>query len=213
MSDPNPIGILLVDDHEVVRQGLIYLFASSPDLEVIGEATTGREAVAAYGELRPDVVLMDLRMPDVDGVEAIAEITARHPDARVLVLTTYDADADILRAVEAGAAGYLLKDAKRLELFEAVRAANRGETVLAPSVAARLVARTRAPAHATVSRRELDVLALVQRGHTNADIGRVLHISEATVKTHLARAFSKLAVDDRTAAVTVATERGLLPPV
>ena len=154
---------------------------------------------------------MDLRMPKLDGAGATARIVAEHPGTRVLVLTTYDTDADIVRAVEAGATGYLLKDTPRLQLVEAVRAAARGETVLAPGVAARLVSRLRAPASEALTPREVEVLAQVARGLSNAEIGRVLFIGEATVKTHLLRVFAKLGVDDRTRAVTVAMERGLLP--
>lgn len=162
------------------------------DLTVVGEAGTGAEAVAMAESLRPDVILMDLRMPDVDGVTATERILAALPNTRVLVVTTYESDADILRAVEAGAAGYLLKDASRAELAEAVRDAGRGKTVLAPSVADRLVRWVRQPASPALSAREVDVLALVAKAKTNADIGRALHISEATVKTHLLRAFNKL---------------------
>jgi DNA-binding NarL/FixJ family response regulator len=154
---------------------------------------------------------MDLRMPGTDGASATARIARDLPGVHVLVLTTYDTDADILRAVEAGATGYLLKDTPRDTLLDAVRAAARGETVLAPPVAARLVTRVRAPQAAALSARELDVLALVARGLTNAEIGRQLYITEATVKTHLLRLFAKLGVDDRTRAVTVALERGILP--
>jgi DNA-binding NarL/FixJ family response regulator len=153
---------------------------------------------------------MDLRMPGGDGLAATTAITAEHPGTRVVVLTTYDTDADILRAVEAGAAGYLLKDCSQAELTSAIRAAARGETVLTPSVATRLVTRMRAPQAESLSPREVQVLELVAVGHTNAEIGRALHISEATVKTHLLRSFSKLDVSDRTAAVTVARNRGLL---
>ncbi|WP_103936975.1 response regulator [Thermomonospora echinospora] len=204
------IKVLLVDDHPVVREGLRGMLTAEPGLEVVGEAGGAAEAVAAVGLHEPDVVLMDLRMPGGDGVEATARVLARRPATRVVVLTTYETDADILRAVEAGAAGYLLKDATRQDLAQAVRAAARGETVLAPSVAAKLVSRMRAPVD--LSPREIEVLALVARGHTNAEIGRELFISEATVKTHLLRAFGKLGVGDRTAAVTVAMERGILAP-
>ncbi|MBA9007699.1 response regulator [Thermomonospora cellulosilytica] len=202
------IKVLLVDDHPVVREGLRGMLAAEPDLEVVGEAGGAAEAVAAVGRHEPDVVLMDLRMPGGDGVEATARVLARRPRTRVVVLTTYETDADILRAVEAGAAGYLLKDVGRRDLAQAVRAAARGETVLAPSVAAKLVSRMRAPVD--LSPREIEVLALVARGRTNAEIGRELFISEATVKTHLLRAFGKLGVSDRTAAVTAAMERGIL---
>lgn len=203
------ITILLVDDHPVVREGLRGMLAAEDDLTVVAEAGGAAEAVAAVRAHEPDVVLMDLRMPGGDGVEATARVLAQRPGTRVVVLTTYDTDADILRAVEAGAAGYLLKDASRAELAQAIRAAARGETVLAPSVAAKLVSRMRSPVE--LSRREIEVLRLVARGRTNAEIGRELLISEATVKTHLLRAFGKLEVSDRTAAVTVALERGILP--
>jgi DNA-binding NarL/FixJ family response regulator len=203
------ITILLVDDHPVVREGLRGMLAAEGDLDVVAEAGGAAEAVAAVRAHEPDVVLMDLRMPGGDGVEATARVLAQRPGTRVVVLTTYDTDADILRAVEAGAAGYLLKDASRAELAQAIRAAARGETVLAPSVAAKLVSRMRSPVE--LSRREIEVLRLVARGRTNAEIGRELLISEATVKTHLLRTFGKLEVSDRTAAVTAALERGILP--
>jgi DNA-binding NarL/FixJ family response regulator len=159
-----------------------------------------------------DVILMDLRMPGTDGVAATSQILAERPATRIVVLTTYETDADILRAVEAGAAGYLLKDARPADVAGAVRAAARGETVLAPSVAARLVTHVRRPPREALSAREVEVLTLVARGLTNAEIGRRLFISEATVKTHLLRLFGKLGVGDRTAAVTTAIERGDLPP-
>ncbi|GAA4634897.1 response regulator transcription factor [Actinoallomurus vinaceus] len=203
------IKVLLVDDHPVVREGLRGMLSAEDDLTVVAEAGGAAEAVAAVRAHEPDVVLMDLRMPGGDGVEATARVLVQRPQTRVVVLTTYDTDADILRAVEAGAAGYLLKDASRHDLAQAVRAAARGETVLAPSVAAKLVSRMRSPVE--LSRREIDVLRLVARGRTNAEIGKELLISEATVKTHLLRAFGKLGVSDRTAAVTAAIERGILP--
>jgi DNA-binding NarL/FixJ family response regulator len=207
------IKILLVDDHPVVREGLRGMLSAESDIEVVGEAASGAEAVALFGALRPDVVLMDLRMPGGDGVDAIARIRAgRESGVRIIVLTTYDTDADILRAVEAGAAGYLLKDAPRVDLLRAIRAAARGETVLAPVVAGRLVSRVRGPRPETLSARETEVLALVARGLTNFQIGRALFVSEATVKTHLMRACAKLGVSGRTAAVTKAIETGALPP-
>ncbi|TQN37446.1 LuxR family two component transcriptional regulator [Blastococcus colisei] len=206
------IKVLVVDDHPVVRGGLVGWLAAQPDLEVVGEAADGLEALAAVAEHAPDVVLMDLRMPRMDGVAATGRIAATHPGVRVLVLTTYDTDSDIVRAVESGATGYLLKDTPLPQLAQAVRAAARGETVLAPPVAARLVSRMRAPAAEAPTARELEVLAGVARGSTNAEIGRELFIGEATVKTHLLRVFAKLGVDDRTRAVMVAVERGLLPP-
>lgn len=205
------IRVLVVDDHPVVRSGLVGMLAVEEDLDVVGEAGDGEEAVARVAALAPDVVLMDLRMPRLDGAGATARIVAQHPGSKVLVLTTYDTDADILRAVEAGATGYLLKDTPRTQLVDAVRAAARGETVLAPAVAARLVSRLRTPAPEPLTPREIEVLTAVARGLSNAEIGRALFIAEATVKTHLLRAFAKLGVDDRTRAVTVAMERGLLP--
>nr|WP_221472042.1 response regulator transcription factor [Amycolatopsis umgeniensis] len=201
---------MLVDDHPVVREGLRGMLEAEPDLSVIGEAGSGDEAVALSRVKQPDVILMDLRMPGLDGVGATRKILADRPGQRVVVLTTYETDADILRAVEAGASGYLLKDASRTELAGAIRAASRGETVLAPSVAGKLVNRVRNPTASPLSAREIEVLKLVAQGSTNADIGRALHISEATVKTHLLRVFGKLDVSDRTAAVTTAMRLGLL---
>ena len=205
------VRVLVVDDHPVVRGGVVGWLAAQPDIDVVGEAGDGLQALALVAEHEPDVVLMDLRMPRMDGVAATGRITAAHPAVRVLVLTTYDTDADIVRAVEAGATGYLLKDTPLPQLADAVRAAARGETVLAPPVAARLVSRMRAPAVEAPTARELEVLGGVARGLTNAEIGRELFIGEATVKTHLLRVFAKLGVDDRTRAVMVAVERGLLP--
>jgi DNA-binding NarL/FixJ family response regulator len=204
------ITVMLVDDHPVVRQGLRGMLEAEPDLSVVGEAGSGAEALAMARRHRPDVILMDLRMPGTDGVWATSRILAVSDHSKVVVLTTYETDADILRAVEAGAAGYLLKDASRAELAGAIRAAARGETVLAPSVAGRLMKRVRSPAAPSLSARELEVLSLVAKGNTNAEIGATLHISEATVKTHLLRAFGKLNVSDRTAAVTTAMALGLL---
>ncbi|MEU8264869.1 response regulator transcription factor [Micromonospora sp. NPDC048999] len=204
------IGVLLVDDHPVVRAGVRGMLDGEPDIAVIGEAGSGAEAVASARALAPDVVLMDLRMPGLDGVSATGQIMAAAPAARVVVLTTYETDADILRAVEAGAAGYLLKDASRADLVNAIRVAARGDTVLAPAVATRLLRQVRQPAANTLSPREVEVLRLVARGLSNAEIGRELFIAEATVKTHLLRAFAKLEVSDRTAAVTTALASGLL---
>jgi len=203
------IRLLVVDDHPVVRAGIVGLLAGEPDLEVVGEAADGAQACDLAAALRPDVVLMDLRMPVMDGTTATERILAATPTVRVVVLTTYETDADILRAVEAGATGYLLKDTPRDDLVAAVRAVAGGETVLAPSVARRLVAGVRNAAE-RLTARELEVLAAVARGGSNAQIGVELFISEATVKTHLLRIFAKLGVDDRTRAVTVALERGIL---
>ena len=204
------IRVLLVDDHPVVREGLRGMLEAEPDLTVVGEAGSGEEAVARARVIDADVILMDLRMRGLDGVGATERILADSPRVRVVVLTTYETDADILRAVEAGASGYLLKDASRADLAGAIRAAARGETVLAPSVAGRLVNQVRRPPERTLSAREVEVLALVAKGLTNAEIGRALHITEATVKTHLLRTFGKLDVSDRTAAVTTAMAQGLL---
>jgi DNA-binding NarL/FixJ family response regulator len=204
------IRLLVVDDHPVVRAGMVAVLGEEPDLEVVGEAANGAEALALVPRLSPDVVLMDLRMPVMDGAEATRRIVDAPGAPQVLVLTTYDTDADIVRAVEAGARGYLLKDAPTPVLTEAIRRAARGETVLAPPVAARLADRLRAPVGPELTAREVEVLGLVARGHSNADIGRELFIGEATVKTHLLRAFAKLGVADRTAAVTEAHRRGLI---
>ncbi|NLF04155.1 MAG: response regulator transcription factor [Actinomycetales bacterium] len=204
------IRVLVVDDHPVVRAGLVGLLGGEGDVVVVGEAGDGAEAVTLAAQLEPDVVLMDLRMPQLDGAGATAQIVRARAATRVVVLTTFENDADILRAVEAGASGYLLKDTPRDELVEAVRAAARGETVLAPAVARRLFTHARDGAERPTAR-ELEVLAAVARGLSNAQIGAELFIAEATVKTHLLRLFAKLGVDDRTRAVTVAIERGFLP--
>ena len=204
------IRILIIDDHPVVREGLAGMLAGQPDFAVVGEAKDGAEAVAMDAQLQPDVLLMDLRMPGMDGVAAIEAVRAKRPSANILVLTTYDSDADIVRAIEAGATGYLLKDTPREELFRAVRATAKGESVLATAVAARLMTRMRAPAEENLSAREIEVLQLVYKGASNREIGKALHISTATVKTHLIHIYGKLGVDDRTSAVTVALERGIL---
>ena len=204
------VRVLLADDHLVVRAGLRAMLDPVPDLEVVGEAGDGAEALSLAGSLRPDVVLMDLRMPGTDGVTATARLREQHPGVSVLVLTTYDTDADILRAIEAGATGYLLKDATRDELLGAIRSAAAGRSILASGVASRLLGRMRGPAPATLSAREIEVLELVARGRTNKEIARRLHLSEATVKTHLLHVFSKLQVEDRTQAVTTALEAGVI---
>jgi DNA-binding NarL/FixJ family response regulator len=206
------VRVLVVDDHPVVRAGLRGMLAADPGIEVIDEASSGERALTLIESDPPDVVLMDLRMPGMDGVTATATITARYPAVRVLVVTTYDRDTDILRAVEAGATGYLLKDTPLGQLVAAIHAAARGETVLAPPVATKLLTQMRAPATDALTPREVEVLSAVAQGLTNAEVGRRLFIGEATVKTHLLRAFAKLGVDDRTAAVTVAMQRGILPP-
>jgi len=204
------IRLVIADDHLVVRTGLRAMLAAEPDVDVIGEATTGAQAIELADRVRPDVVLMDLRMPEVDGVAATARIREQHPEVNVLVLTTYDTDADILKAIEAGATGYLLKDTTRDELFRAVRAAATGASVLAPAVASRLMDRRRAPGQETLSAREIEILEHVAKGRTNKEIAAALFVSEATVKTHLLHIFAKLGVQDRTQAVTVALDRGIL---
>ena len=207
-----PIRLLIVDDHPVVRDGLRGIFDGDPEFEVVGEAEDGPAGVDAADRLRPDVILMDLRMPGGDGAGAIRELAARSNPARVLVLTTFDTDSDVAPAIEAGATGYLLKDSPRDALVRAVRAAYRGESVLAPSVATRLLSQLRAPASDTLSARELEVLTLIAQGETNRGAAARLFISEATVKTHLLHIYEKLEVNDRAAAVAAAYERGLLAP-
>ena len=204
------IKILMADDHPVVRAGIRGMLETQDEFQVIAEAENGREAFEQIGKLKPDVVLMDLRMPEMDGVEAIGKIKEKYPNVNILVLTTYDTDADIVRAVEAGATGYLLKDAPREELFRAVRGTAKGETVLAPVVAARLMGKVRDHGEQALSAREIDVLMLVARGASNQDVAEKLHISTATVKSHLIQIYQKLGVSDRTAAVTTAIERGII---
>jgi DNA-binding NarL/FixJ family response regulator len=210
VAEQDRIRVIVVDDHTVMRAGVVALLADEPTVAIVGEAGNGREAVELVEALAPDLALIDLRMPVLDGVAATAEIVAGEAPTRVLILTTYDTDVEIERAVEAGAIGYLLKDTTREQLVDAIGAAARGETVLAPKVAERLVARMRRPAPVSLTSRELDVLNAVADGLSNADIGKRLVIGEATVKTHLLRVFAKLDVSDRTHAVVVALERGLL---
>ncbi len=206
------ITLLIVDDHPVVRDGLRGMFTADPRFEVLGEAGDGAEAIAAAEKLRPDVVLMDLRMPTTDGVTAIKELAKRGVPSRILVLTTYDTDSDVLPAIEAGATGYLLKDSPRDELFRAVEAAARGQAVLSPAVATRLMGQMRQPASEPLSQRELEVLELIAGGSTNREAAKALFISEATVKTHLLHVYAKLGVNDRAAAVATAFSRGYLTP-
>ncbi|MFC4120608.1 response regulator [Nonomuraea zeae] len=205
-----PIRLLIADDHPIVRDGIRGMFAGDPGFEVLAEAGDGAQAVELARVLEPDVILMDLRMPRMDGVTAIRELARLGLKARVLVLTTYDTDSDVLPAIEAGATGYLLKDARREDLVRAVAAAARGEAALAPSVATRLLGQVRAPAD-PLSARELEILSLIAQGTTNREAAARLFISEATVKTHVLHIYAKLGVNDRAAAVAVAFQRGLLP--
>ncbi len=212
MSEEAPIRVLIADDHPVVRDGLAGLFAGDPGFQVVGVAENGREAVNRTEVFHPDVVLMDLRMPVLDGVAATKEIVARGLGANVIIVTTYDTESDVLPAIEAGATGYLLKDTSRDELRRAVRAAARGESVLSPPVARRVMSQVRRPARDTLSEREMEILATVAKGATNKEIAANLFISEATVKTHLLHIYEKLGVKDRAAAVGAGYERGLLTP-
>ncbi|SHK24820.1 two component transcriptional regulator, LuxR family [Pseudonocardia thermophila] len=210
------IRVLIVDDHPVVRDGLRAVIDAEPDMTVVGEAGHGAEALARLPGAAADVVLMDLRMPTMGGVDAIRELRRTHPGVRVLVLTTFDTDSDVLPAIEAGATGYLLKDTPREELLRAIRAAHRGEAVLSPAVAGRLMGRVRdrsaeqQPPQQALSARELEVLRLVAAGATNREAARQLFISEATVKTHLLHIYAKLQVRDRASAVAAGYQRGLL---
>jgi DNA-binding NarL/FixJ family response regulator len=206
------IRVMIVDDHPVVRDGLISMFAAEEGFEVVGEARNGVDAVRRAQGLKPDVILMDLRMPELDGVGAIRELVRLGSPCRVLVLTTYDNDTDVLPAIEAGATGFLLKDAPRSELLRGVEAAARGESVLAPAVASRLMAQMRTPTEESLSDRELEVLTLVARGASNQDAAAQLFISEATVKTHLRHIYGKLGANDRASAVAEGYNRGLLTP-
>ncbi len=210
MPETPKTRVLICDDHPVVRTGLRGMLDGQADFEVVGEAENGEEAVESAGRLRPDVVLMDLRMPKLDGVSATARIGERWPEAHVLVLTTSDSGADILRAVEAGATGYVLKDAPREELFRAVRAAAEGKPLLAPDVAAHLMDRVRWPSEEVLSGREIEVLELVSRGKSNKEIAGDLWISETTVKSHLLHVYNKLGATDRASAVAAALKRGIL---
>ena len=221
-ADDRRVRLLVVDDHPVVRSGIVGMLSGEPDLQVVGQAADGAEAIALTAELVPDVILMDLRMPGLDGVEATRRISARPDAPRVVVLTTYDTDGDILRAVEAGAIGYLLKDSPREDILAAVLSAAVGRSALSPAVTTRLVgvprgtgrgadgSPCRAEVPVSLSPRERQVLQAASRGLSNNQIGAELYITEATVKTHLLRAYAKLGVDSRTAAVTEALRRGLL---
>ena len=204
------IRVLVADDHAVVRAGIVALLSAEPGIEVVGEAVDGEQAVELALALRPDLVVMDVRMPRLTGDAATARIREHADDVRVLVLTTYESDASILSAIEAGASGYLLKASPADELIAGVRSVVAGEVALSPAIAAQLVARVRAPAPATLTPRETEVLRLVAEGLSNRVIGERLHLGEATIKTPLLRTFEKLGVNDRTRAVTLAMERGLI---
>ena len=203
------IRVLVADDHPIVRGGIVSLLGAADDIEVVGEATDGLEAVRLAASLEPDLVLMDLRMPGIDGDEATSRILAAQPTVRVVVLTTYESDASILTAIEAGASGYLLKAAPPEEILAGIRSVARGDVALAPSIAATLVRGMSRPTVA-LSARETEVLQLVAQGSSNRAIAAALFLSEATVKTHLIHVFEKLDVNDRTRAVTKAMELGLL---
>jgi len=204
------VRVLIVDDHSIVRTGIAGMLAEHPALDVVGEAANGQEALGQIASLAPDVVLMDLRMPEMDGTEAIDALRRAGNTIGILVLTTYDSDTDILRAIESGANGYLLKDTSRDELIRAIEATARGETWLTPAIASRVLQQMQQPASGTLSDREVEVLRLVAKGCSNKEIAENIHVSLATVKTHLIHVFRKLDVNDRTAAVTIALERGII---
>ena len=209
------IRVMIVDDHTVVRDGVATMLGRQPDISVVGEASNGREAVDISKSLSPDVILMDLRMPEMDGVEAMRLIREYNQEVKFIVLTTFDTDEYIFHAVEVGAKGFLLKDASREELFEAVRAVHRGESLVQPGVAARLLDRFAelsrpTPDEPLLSARELEVVQLMSTGAANKEIAVELSISESTVKTHVANIFQKLDVNDRTGAVTTAIQKGII---
>lgn len=203
----HPIRILLADDHPSLRDGLASILNSQSDLTVVAEAGTGREAVEKAKSFNPDVMIVDLRMPDGDGIQTIKELAGSHPDIKTLVLTTYDNEEDIFRALEAGARGYILKDTTRQEIIESVRQVHAGNRFLPPAIAARLADRMIRP---NLTPRELDVLRLVSRGRTNKEMAAAMFVSEETIKTHMKGLFQKLGVHDRAEAVGIALQRGLL---
>ncbi|BAZ23268.1 two component transcriptional regulator, LuxR family protein [Kalymmatonema gypsitolerans NIES-4073] len=207
MSQSTNIRVLIVDDHSIVRQGLATIINRDPEMTVIAQAEDGQQAIDCFREYQPDVTLMDLRMPQMGGVEAITAICAEFKLARIMVLTTYDGDEDIYRGLQAGAKGYLLKDAKPNELLNAIRSLHRGQQYIPPSVGAKLVQRMSNP---ELSERELEVLRLMAQGMSNLDIATALSIGESTVKSHVNRILSKLGVNDRTQAVIVAVRRGIV---
>ena len=206
MNQPSSIRVLVVDDHPVVRQGLIGVLEEAPDIVIVGQGRNGHEAIAVFQQQQPDVTLMDLRMPEMEGVPAITVICKEFPNARIIVLTTYDTDEEIYRGLRAGAKGYLLKDSEPEELLTAIRSVNRGQQYIPPNVAAKLVQRMTGP---ELSDRELEVLQLIGQGMSNQEISTALNISESTVKTHVNRILSKLEVKDRTQAAIIALKRGI----
>jgi len=201
------IRVLIADDHAVVREGLVALVRRKSDMVIVAEASNGREAVDLWKQHRPHVTLLDLRMPELDGVGAIREIREVDPNAHIVVLTTYDGDEDIYRAIKAGAKAYLLKDTARDALVDTVRRVHAGETYLPPSLAAKLAERV---SGAALSQREMEVLQRMAAGKSNKEIGAELFISDGTVKTHVKSIFTKLDVVSRTEAVATATRRGLI---
>ena len=207
MSEQSPIKIMVVDDHFVVRMGLTTLIKTQEDMTVVGEAANGKQAVEMFRSQQPDVALMDLRMPEMNGVEAITAIRAEYPDARIIVLTTYDGDEDIYRAFQAGARAYLLKDMHHDELLEAIRAVNRGQRFIPPAIAASLADRM---PRSELTSREMDVLRLIVKGMSNREIASALEITEGTVKIHVNNVLGKLGVSDRTKAATTAIQRGIV---
>ena len=207
MSQPNAIRVLVVDDHPVVRQGLVSMLEKAPDILVVGQAGNGREAIAVFHQAQPDVTLMDLRMPEIDGVAAIKSLCTEFPTAQIIVLTTYDRDEDIYRGLRAGAKGYLLKEAEPEELLSAIRAVHNGQKHIPPQVGAKLLERM---ASSELSDRELEVLQLITTGKSTQAISKALNITERTVNFHINHILSKLGVDDRTQAVVVALKRGIV---
>ncbi|MBD2449720.1 response regulator transcription factor [Nostoc sp. FACHB-152] len=207
LGQSTTIRVLIVDDHAIVRQGLATIINRDPEMTVIAQAEDGEAAIACFGEHQPDVTLMDLRMPQMGGVAAITAICAKFKPAQIIVLTTYDGDEDIYRGLQAGAKGYLLKDAKPSELLNAIRMVNRGQQYIPPEVGAKLVQRMSNP---ELSERELEVLGLMAQGMSNSDIATALTIGESTVKSHVNRILSKLGVSDRTQAVIIAVKRGIV---
>lgn len=203
----NAIRIMIVEDHHIVRQGFIALLKTMPEFDVVAEASDGGQALQLFRDHKPDVTLMDLRLPTVNGVEAITKIRSEFPTARIIVLTTFDGDEDIYRALQAGARGYLLKGMNADELVEAIRLVHRGKTCIPATVAQRLAERMAGP---SLTEREKEVLKLIVGGHSNKGIAAALFISEATVKTHINSLLSKLGVEDRTQAATTALQRGIV---